>query len=1079
MKRFFLLNASYKMLSLIVLAFIIVAVNVGKAQDKPYTPKLSLTGASNGYDPNWYPDGRIEQPPSLDDNHLLEFLMPVFIDNRWYTYYQNSQWYKADPITSFSFDIKYDSTALEPIGIETSHPTQNVNDIRYQSNGSYYEPLASNFQLSFSIQQDTSDYKLYLYPKSDLEFVRRGSKITITGVSTTDFLPLTDTTSTTPVFQILLYVRFRILVTQQNMVLANGKTPIYIDPNDTIRYNNMVITKDNPFQNLAKLGLDITQTAPSFSTYNDGITRPTTGVEGMHNDLTNNWQTEPTLPGSIYIEIEDAWPSFGFNMERGIGSPQQLNPVNDGNGNIYWDVVDPITVDSAGQSPRIGTRDVQVLNGTTLTRLTDITIESDQPWLQFIRDATRNGKSNGINQNPANLREMKINWIDNILGPSHFDEMNNATTEDLPVYLQIRCDPSFLNTSDPTNEKCGVYTGFITFYSPEAINNPVRLRVTFIYFRPPLEPYKNPVNGRKFGIDLTLNDSKSPNGDQCDIVFGTGYHATDHVDSLFGEYAYTLPMTPFTARFFPLVDTIPGLHLGFGDWDPNDETPQTVSRDIRSSADTIQSIVYKVEFMTGDVSYYPVTISWDIRDFPDNARLFLRDTTNGSNYFNVDMRQATPLGNSRYSYTITDARWTSFLIEYSLPHIIQYVDANNNPIIKNGWNLLSMAVNPVNNNWKSFFPNAMGEPISYFGLYQQNQNTVPGVGYFIKYPSTAVDVSFPGSYIMQINQDNFPVLLYGADSSSSTTGWNTIGGLSYPIAIWDANNQNHFTFDDFNKQDPVDVNQTLMMGIYGYVPKQGYKEVEKIDPGLGYWVWVNKACYLDMFDPNPVFTWWYYQPGKVSSTPNTDKSVILNSSTKLTVRDNAQNEGELYISENSNLNLKFFGLPPTPPSDVFDIRFNTNNYIDNSNAPIIKLQGVELPASFTIDNAGANYTLINPLTNEVYGKINKGSNGSVIVKSNMVQVLKNDVSFALSVQPNPVISGLASVLNYNVPVDGIVSIKIYDMLGNEVQTLLNSERNAGNYSDLTINANDFQTGVYMVKITCGSYSASQTINVVK
>jgi len=1058
------------MLSFLVVAFLIVAANTGKAQDKPYIPTLCLTGSHGQYDPNWYPDGRIQQPPSVDDNHLMEFLMPVFIDNRWYTYSANAKYFKADPITSFSFAIKYDSTAIEPIGIQTSHPTNNQSDIRYQYQGAYYEPLANSFQMSFSVQPDTSDYRLYLYPSTDPQFVKKGSKITITGVSTSKPLALTDTTSTTPVFQILLYVKFRIKVTQQNMNQANGKTPIYIDPNDTIRYNNMVVTKDNPFANLTKIGVDPEKIANynvATTTYNDNIPRPTTGVDGVANDKTGLFSTEPTLPGSIFINIEDSWPSFNFNMERGLGSPQQLNAVNDGNGNIYWDVVDPITVDSADQNPRVGRRSVQVYNGTNLTRLTDIKIESDQPWLLFAQDAQRNGKR--LTQNPTDLRHATLNYIDAMLGPQWYDVMNQATTQDLPVYIEVRCDPAYLNSKTPNNpEKCGVYTGFITFSSPSALTNPVRLRVTFIYFRPPLEPYKKPANGRKFGIDLTLNDSKSPIGNQCDIVFGTGYNATDHVDSLFGEYAYKSPLSAFSARFFPLIDTIPGLHLGYGDWNPNDEAPQSVSRDIRSSADTIQSILYKVGFLTGDVSFYPVTISWDIRDFPDGARLFLRDTTNGSSYFNVDMRKATPLGNSRYSYTITDARWTSFIIEYTLPHVIKYVDAYGNPIIKNGWNLLSMAVNPVNNDWNQYFQKAMGQPISFFGLYQQNASVLPGVGYFVKYPENKVDTTFSGAYILNINKNTFPVLLYGA--GKTTSGWNTIGGPSYPIGT---DKLNLIAADNAN---PPTLNATISKGIFAYVTGHGYKEVEKLDPGIGYWLWVDQGAYLELFDPNPVFEWWF-QNMKLSASQNTEKSLIINSSTKVTVRDNAQNEGELYLSNNKSLDLTNYELPPAPPVGVFDIRFINNCSIDNSDNPVIKLQGIDLPASLTINNANANYTVINPLTSEVYGKISKGSNGSVITKSSLIQILKTDASVSFAVQPNPVTD--VSLINYNVPEDGNVTIKLFDMLGNEVKTLLNSSRTSGDYSDLTINANDFTNGVYMVKIICGSFSASQTINIVK
>jgi hypothetical protein len=49
-----------------------------------------------------------------------------------------------------------------------------------------------------------------------------------------------------------------------------------------------------------------------------------------------------------------------------------------------------------------------------------------------------------------------------------------------------------------------------------------------------------------------------------------------------------------------------------------------------------------------------------------------------------------------------------------------------------------------------------------------------------------------------------------------------------------------------------------------------------------------------------------------------------------------------------------------------------------------------------------------------------------------------------------------------------VSLKVYDVLGNEIKTLVNEFKPAGNYS-VTFDASDYSSGVYYYKITAGSF----------
>lgn len=64
--------------------------------------------------------------------------------------------------------------------------------------------------------------------------------------------------------------------------------------------------------------------------------------------------------------------------------------------------------------------------------------------------------------------------------------------------------------------------------------------------------------------------------------------------------------------------------------------------------------------------------------------------------------------------------------------------------------------------------------------------------------------------------------------------------------------------------------------------------------------------------------------------------------------------------------------------------------------------------------------------------------------------------------PNPV--SAITKISYELPVDGNVSLKVYDMLGREIASLVNGGRKAGHYS-LYFDASTLQKGVYNYRLT--------------
>jgi len=67
--------------------------------------------------------------------------------------------------------------------------------------------------------------------------------------------------------------------------------------------------------------------------------------------------------------------------------------------------------------------------------------------------------------------------------------------------------------------------------------------------------------------------------------------------------------------------------------------------------------------------------------------------------------------------------------------------------------------------------------------------------------------------------------------------------------------------------------------------------------------------------------------------------------------------------------------------------------------------------------------------------------------------------------PNPF--NPSTIIEYSLPQYGFVTLKIYDMLGKEIATLVNEEKPAGNYK-FEFNASDLASGIYYYHITVGN-----------
>lgn len=69
-------------------------------------------------------------------------------------------------------------------------------------------------------------------------------------------------------------------------------------------------------------------------------------------------------------------------------------------------------------------------------------------------------------------------------------------------------------------------------------------------------------------------------------------------------------------------------------------------------------------------------------------------------------------------------------------------------------------------------------------------------------------------------------------------------------------------------------------------------------------------------------------------------------------------------------------------------------------------------------------------------------------------------------------------INYELGVSNFVSLKVFNMLGKEVATLVNEKQNAGRY-EVEFNASNLSSGVYFYRLETGSFSSTKRMTLIK
>jgi hypothetical protein len=120
--------------------------------------------------------------------------------------------------------------------------------------------------------------------------------------------------------------------------------------------------------------------------------------------------------------------------------------------------------------------------------------------------------------------------------------------------------------------------------------------------------------------------------------------------------------------------------------------------------------------------------------------------------------------------------------------------------------------------------------------------------------------------------------------------------------------------------------------------------------------------------------------------------------------------------------------------------------------------------------SASQFTDDSDTTAVVHGKIDLITS----IEYNNLSVVEN---YELSQNyPNPF--NPSTVISFAIPASGLVTLKVFNLLGEEVAKLVNGIKKAGNYK-VSFNASNLASGVYIYKIQAGKFSAAKKMMLIK
>ncbi len=353
---------------------------------------------------------------------------------------------------------------------------------------------------------------------------------------------------------------------------------------------------------------------------------------------------------------------------------------------------------------------------------------------------------------------------------------------------------------------------------------------------------------------------------------------------------------------------------------------------------------------------------------------------------------------------------------------------------RTGWQMISLPVDVL-------CPYIKKSLFSFDGYYILTDTMKRRIGYWNK------------TGVSEITYVGYPVL---SDTIFVKTGWNLIGSTTFPIL----------------KNSIVTLPDNIIRSdFYGYYA--GYYIADTIKPGCAYWVKVSMDGQL------------FLNSSGGGGTNKLSQTSIFQDAGKLLIEDARGNKQVLYISREPIL-VDLYELPPLPPAGSFDARFASNRrveFVEDGKTLVfpILITSTELPvtidwefnekfnnASLIID--GREILLCTDGFTQIHN-MNSSISLNFLSKSSMPKKFVLGQNY-----PNPF--NPSTTIRYELPKASHVTLKVYNVLGQEVAILVNEKREAGKHQVIFDGAK-LSSGMYVYRLQAANFINSKKLLILK
>lgn len=364
--------------------------------------------------------------------------------------------------------------------------------------------------------------------------------------------------------------------------------------------------------------------------------------------------------------------------------------------------------------------------------------------------------------------------------------------------------------------------------------------------------------------------------------------------------------------------------------------------------------------------------------------------------------------------------------------------------VTDGWNMVSIpGLHPVNQDvntwWSGKDPNSA--VFKFSGGYQVVDTVTPGMGYWMKHLGAntySTGDEWPAGGINIVPHD--PV--------SAASGWNLIGGYEYDIAV------SGITTVPSGLQDSP---------FYGY--SGGYQIANFLIPGNSYWIKLSAAGLINF-------------PETLQKN-NSSVDKVMNNWGRIIFTDASGKSFVLYSAE-SNVDLSYFELPPSPPTGMFDIRFASGWFAEDlsSGTKTVEMSGITYPITVRVEDTEIR---IQDETGKIVNSLLR-SGEEISMSHNLTRLM---VSAAIKPErysleqnyPNPF--NPSTKIEFSLMEDSEnVTLTVFNTLGQKVVEFVNSKLDAGLYS-YTWDATDNSTGIYLYELRTENFVAVKKMILLK